>query len=154
MKMSDNPHRRIYPTCTIPPGEGSKRTIAASADEHVSLNIWRLCNLCFGASTAAGWHHDPATGQPIERNVGEMLMLMVSEIGEAMEAHRKSLMDDKLPHRLGIEVELADAFIRICDFAGRHGLDLGGAVVEKIQFNMRRIDHTPEARLAEGGKAY
>jgi NTP pyrophosphatase (non-canonical NTP hydrolase) len=83
-----------------------------------------------------------------------MLMLMVSEIGEAREAHRKSLMDDKLPHRLGVEVELADAFIRICDFAGRHGLDLGGAVVEKIQFNMRRIDHTPEARLAEGGKAY
>ena len=50
--------------------------------------------------------------------VGTKLMLSVSELAEAMEGHRKGLMDDHLPHRPMIEVELADALIRIMDLAG------------------------------------
>lgn len=90
----------------------------------------------------------------LERNTGEMLMLMVSELAEAMEGDRKNLMDDKLPHRPMIEVELADAVIRIFDFAAGKGLDLGGAFVEKMTYNEKRHDHTVEGRLAEGGKKY
>ena len=63
-------------------------------------------------------------------------------------------MDDHLPHRLMIEVELADAVIRIADLAGALGIDLGGAVQEKLQYNAQRADHKPEARSARGGKAY
>jgi len=113
-----------------------------------------LVEICYSASYNAGWYHDPATGLPIERNVGERLMLIVSEIAEAMEGHRKNLMDDKLPHRKMLEVELADAIIRICDFAGAEGLDLGGAIAEKIAYNLRREDHKPANRAKEGGKAY
>lgn len=109
--------------------------------------------LCHGMSYAAGWWHDPKTGLPIVPSMGEKLMLIVSEVSEAMEAHRKSLMDDKLPNRVGVEVELADAVIRIFDLAAAANLDLPGALIEKLAYNASRPDHKPEARAA-GGKAY
>lgn len=103
----------------------------------------------------AGWWNNSAGGyDPTSRNVPEMLCLIHSEISEAMEGHRKSLMDDKLPHRPMIEVELADAVIRIMDLAGGLGMDLGGAIVEKRAFNRTREDHKLEIRQKDGGKAY
>ncbi len=102
----------------------------------------------------AGWYTDLSTGEPKKVNVGEKLMLVVSEIAEGMEADRKNLMDDKLPHRKGLEVELADAIIRIHDLAGYLKLDLGGAIMEKLLYNAKREDHKIENRVKEGGKAY
>jgi NTP pyrophosphatase (non-canonical NTP hydrolase) len=118
-----------------------------------------LTEACYGASKAAGWHNDPRTAEPrtSEQN-HEMfpvrLMLIVSELAEAMEGHRKNLMDDKLPHRKMQEVEIADAAIRIFDLAGAMGYDLGAAIVEKLSFNAQRADHKIENRLKPGGKAY
>lgn len=63
-------------------------------------------------------------------------------------------MDDKLTHRDGVEVELADAMIRILDMAGGLGMDIGGALVEKLEFNRTRHDHTIEARKQVNGKKY
>lgn len=120
---------------------------------------------CHMASWTAGWWHDLKSGTDYSeecRNgkrfgkalVAEKLALIHSEVSEAMEGHRKGLMDDKLPHRPAIEVELADAVIRIADLCGALQLDLGGAIAEKMQFNASREDHKPEARAAAGGKAY
>lgn len=53
-----------------------------------------------------------------------------------------------------LEVELADAVIRIFDTAGGLGLDLPGALAEKLAYNARRQDHKPDARKAEGGKKF
>lgn len=89
-----------------------------------------------------------------ERNKGELMMLMVSEIAEAMEGARKDKMDDKLPHRKMEEVELADCLIRIFDYAGAFDLDLEAAYQEKRIFNAQREDHKIEARLADGGKKW
>lgn len=100
------------------------------------------------------WYTDPATGEPVGANVAEKLALIHSEISEALEGHRKSLNDDHLPHRPMVEVELADAIIRIFDLAAYLKLDLGGAFVEKMAYNAKRADHTNEARLAPGGKKY
>jgi NTP pyrophosphatase (non-canonical NTP hydrolase) len=116
------------------------------------LNVANLTSRIHHAN--AKWWVDLHTGEPVKRNVGELLMLMVSELAEAMEGHRKNLPDDKLPHRPMIEVELADALIRICDAAAGLGLDLAGAVAEKMEFNAKREDHTREARLGHHGKKY
>lgn len=91
---------------------------------------------------------------PLRRNKGELLMLIVSEIAEAMEGERKDLMDDKLPHRKMAEVELTDAIIRILDYAGAFGYDLDGAYREKMAFNSVREDHKHEARKIAGGKQF
>lgn len=99
------------------------------------------------------WWQTP-DGKPKERNKGELLALIHSEISEALEGERKDLMDDKLPHRRMAEVELADALIRIFDYAGAHGYDLEGAYQEKRAFNKIREDHTHAARAAVGGKKF
>ena len=111
-----------------------------------------LSKLCHDRNKT--WWHDPLTGKPLVRNKGELLMLIVSEIAEAMEGERKNLMDDKLPSRKMAEVELADAVIRILDYAGAHGYDLGGAFEEKMEYNAHRADHKPENRIKENGKKF
>lgn len=116
--------------------------------------IEAVIEMAHGTSVDCGWYHDPATGQPIKRNFGERIALIHSELSEALEADRKDLMDDKLPHRKGVEVELADAVIRIFDLAGAEGYDLAGAIIEKNKFNRSRHDHTAEGRKAANGKKY
>lgn len=111
-----------------------------------------LVVLCHGASVRGGWWHDLHTGERLQRNVPEMLALIHSEVSEGLEGYRKSLMDDKLPNRSMLEVEMADTVIRIADLCGGLGLDLAGAIIEKLAYNAKREDHKPENRLKEGGK--
>ena len=99
------------------------------------------------------WWHDK-DGNKLQRNKGELLCLIHSEISEAMEGERKDLMDDKLPHRKMAEVELADALIRILDYAAGFGYDIQGAVKEKLQYNYTRKDHSHEEREKVGGKKF
>ena len=110
--------------------------------------------LAYKTATDAGWYADPVTGQPMKRNFGEVIALMHSELSEALEADRKSLKDDKLPHRDGREVEFADTIIRILDTAAAHCMDIAGAFIEKNRFNKERADHKLENRATDGGKKY
>lgn len=100
------------------------------------------------------WQHLENPKVTLARNKGELLMLIVSELAEAMEGERKELMDTKLPYRRMAEVELADALIRIFDYAGAFGYDLEGAYREKRAYNLTRSDHTREERLKAGGKKF
>ncbi len=110
----------------------------------------------YAGNVAAGWWTNLETGKAKPKgDITEILakmMLMVSEIAEACEGARKGLMDDKLPHRKMIEVEFADAIIRILDTCEHEGLDVAGAMSEKLEYNAVREDHKIENRLAEGGK--
>ena len=104
------------------------------------------------SNVQCGWWDNIETGEPANRNVFELLALIHSELSEALEAARKDLNDDHLPNRKGIEVELADAVIRIFDLAGAMNLDLGGALIEKLQYNRSRADHKIENRKLKNGK--
>ncbi len=116
------------------------------------MDLNELARTCHEAN--AKWWKNIETGERIERNKGELLCLIHSEISEAMEGERKGLMDDKLPHRRMAEVELVDAMIRIFDYAGAFGYDLQGAFEEKMAYNARREDHKLESRALAGGKRW
>lgn len=123
---------------------------------HQAAAQWWKCLNCDGTGTIGlDIKCDPCNGTgKADRDVPKLLMLVVSELSEAMEGHRKDLMDDHLPTRKMFEVELADALIRIFDLVGAHGLDIEGAYREKQMYNAARADHKPEARQAAGGKKY
>lgn len=101
------------------------------------------------------------------RNVGEMLMLVVTELSEALEVHRKKKSDesllvptykfetanDLLNADLGDGTyqnfferhikdswgdELADAVIRLFDVAEGTGVDLTDHIKAKMEYNSRR----------------
>lgn len=136
--------------------------------EQVRLAAGVVQRQCHGLAKASGWWTDILNGKSLvgeyaymktpgllpPRNIGELLCLVHSEVSEAMEGARKGLMDDKLPHRPMLEVELADAVIRCFDMAGGLQLDLAGAIAEKLAFNAQRADHKIENRTAEGGKKF
>lgn len=86
-------------------------------------------------------------------NIGEKLMLIVSEVAEAMEEHRSGMplngmvvMASGKPE--GFLVELADAVIRIADLAGYACEDLTfeQIILQKMDYN--------EGRPHKHGKAY
>lgn len=124
-----------------------------------------LVELCHAASYNAGWWHstDGTANYRTEARtrsrfgvalVNEKIALIHSEVSEGLEGFRKDKQDEHLPHRKSLEVELADAVIRIADLAGALGLDLGGAIAEKMAYNAQRADHKPENRAAAGGKGF
>ena len=91
-----------------------------------------------------------------ERNVGELLMLVTSELGEAMEAHRKGRFAEfeqaETNVRLGgewdanfkshikdtFEDEIADAVIRLLDLSAGLGIDLEKHINAKVRYNETR----------------
>lgn len=128
--------------------------MAEYADQMMmALNINEVVSVCFNNAKAAGWHKEvPPEVEGYLKST--QLMLMVSELGECLEGVRKGKMDDHIPTRKAEEMELADLIIRACDYAGRWKLDLGGAVVAKLEYNKSRADHKPENRIKEGGKKF
>lgn len=119
---------------------------------NMSLAVDQLQRACHGLSASAGWWTGLSTTDGYV--IATKLMLIVSEISEAMEGVRTDAWDNKLSHRPAVEVELADALIRIFDLAGAMDLDLGGALVEKLEYNQTRADHKIENRVQPGGKKF
>lgn len=101
----------------------------------------------------AGWWSDLETGDHKKRNVGELLILFVTEIVEAYDAWLENADDDKLPEYPGFGVEMADLGIRWADLCGaalRGDLvapsgDLHANPGESMFQSIRKIAHDYEA---------
>lgn len=102
------------------------------------------------------WWQGIETGNPIERNKGELIALMHSELSEMLEGVRKDLQDDKIPEYKMEIVEAVDCIIRILDYLDGFGYgDLIQEVFDaKMRFNATRLDHRHEARKLAGGKKF
>lgn len=112
--------------------------------EKMTLN--ELGKRAFENATAKGFHDNP-------QNIATRLMLIVSELSEAMEADRKdrhapstkeldyTTLDTstfKITVKDTFEDELADAAIRLVELAASLGIDLDMHVEMKMRYNATR----------------
>jgi NTP pyrophosphatase (non-canonical NTP hydrolase) len=128
---------------TVVPGgqERKKGEIVVRSDDEsshrsgLSISEWRAEILAWARSK--GWDDEAP-------NVGERLMLVVTELAEAMEDYRNGLdlteMTFEGPNRkpCGFPSEIADAVIRLIHICGRFEIDLEGAMIVKHAYNETR----------------
>lgn len=113
------------------------------------MNINEYCKIAHQDAIRKGFYEDG------ERNYGELIALITSELSESLEAHRKndwaskdirdfvpfnqSMEEDfKESIKDSIEDEIADAVIRIFDLCGYLDIDLEGHIEAKMGYNRLR----------------
>ncbi len=88
----------------------------------LGINEW--CAYCHAIAKEKGFWEK-------ERNVGEALMLVVTELAEAMEGYRHQ-------DQANFKEELADTFIRLFDLCGGMGIDIEAEIAKKAEKNKAR----------------
>ncbi len=91
-------------------------------NQQMSINEW--CQTCHAIAKEKGFWEK-------ERNVGEALMLVVTEVAEAMEGYRHQDHDN-------FREELADTFIRLFDLCGGMNIDIQAEIAKKAEKNKAR----------------
>ena len=98
--------------------------------------LTQLQQYAHATARAKGWYE----GDLADRNFGEVIALMHSELSEALEAWRKGQDDVRSINGKpeGVAVELVDCVIRILDTLEYLGADFGEVLEEKMRFNEQR----------------
>lgn len=127
------------------------------------MNINQLIKQAHDNAVEKGFYGDG------DKNIGELLMLIVSELGEALEAHREnrfckassitidsfsivfSILTEKnvayYEHVIKdtFEDEIADVFIRLADMCGYLNIDIEKHIIAKMAYNKTRpVKHGKE----------
>jgi NTP pyrophosphatase (non-canonical NTP hydrolase) len=102
------------------------------------MNLNELSQRIHAGNVERGFYEHPAT-------FPDRCMLIVSEISEAVEAHRegrttwKGYVAQALKmSEMNMEDELADAIIRLLDLSAYMGIDIDAHVAAKLAYNATR----------------
>jgi NTP pyrophosphatase (non-canonical NTP hydrolase) len=105
--------------------------------DHIMKSISELQREVHETAVSKGWYESG------DRNIGEVIALMHSELSEALEDWRNGLPLDKMHFEengkpCGFPSELADVVIRIMDTCEHHNINLEEAIKVKMEFNKNR----------------
>jgi NTP pyrophosphatase (non-canonical NTP hydrolase) len=90
-----------------------------------------------------------------QARAGQKLMLTTGELSETLEAVRRNLgPDEHIPAFTSEEAEVADAIIRLMNYATERKLRLAEAIISKMEFNKTRYDHSETGRAEVHGKQF
>ena len=111
--------------------------------ENEALNFNRFAEAMHKIAVEHGWWE-----QGKRRTVGDLLMLMVTELSEAFQQYRISgnateivYVQDKETGGVkpeGVPIDFADLIIRLGDVCAGLGIDLEKAIKIKVSFNIMR----------------
>lgn len=102
------------------------------------MNLTEWSKEVHALAVSKGWYES-------ERSFGDVLMLITSELAEALEEHRNHQPPiyyydpaNLLSKPEGIAIEMADALIRILDYSASQGWDMERLVEIKHAYNKTR----------------
>ena len=92
--------------------------------ETKDLNLREWSQFCHDIAVEKGFWDE-------KRNMGEALMLVVTELAEAMESYRRQENEH-------FKEEIADTFIRLFDLCGGLDIDITQEIIKKSEKNKKR----------------
>jgi NTP pyrophosphatase (non-canonical NTP hydrolase) len=134
---------------TLPKSDWQELADDSLADLEAAV-LDAMCLRIHEGNVEAGWWDQMNNPLVIPTKIA----LIISECVEALEGHRRGLMDDKLTDETMTGVELADVLIRVFDLCGFMNIKVGTLLAKKAAYNATRADHKPENRQKVGGKKY
>lgn len=131
-------------------GQCASREVAPTREVR-GMTLVELGKLCRSSST---WWDEVTGSGNTAWDKAVLIGLMHAELSECLEGVRTDCMDDKLPNRRMEDVEMADVIISVLAYCEEYGIDLVGALGEKLRYNKTREDHKRQNRREKKGKKF